>query len=141
MENNILNSSVQNLVENLNGLEQEKAIIEVIQHYFEGAKSGNTTLIHRAFDKNAKLKHVKADGSLYEADLQHFITYLETNKGMPVLETHILSIDIVSSIANAKVLFVFQDFIYVDFLNILQVEDDWKIVDKVYFRKEKENML
>lgn len=132
-----LNLMLQSIEGDHNKVSEEKAITEVIQDYFEGTKTGNTALIRQAFDKNVKLKHIKIDGSLYEADLEHFTTYLETNKGMPVLETRILSVDIVSTVANAKVLFVFQDFLYIDFLNILQVEDNWKIVDKVYIKKEK----
>jgi len=113
-------------------MEQEKKISQVIQNYFEGTKKGDINLINKAFDKNTKLKHVKADGSLYEADLEHFINYLKINNGMPIIETQILSIDVAATIANAKILFVFEDFIYVDFINILRIKDEWKIVDKVY---------
>ena len=141
MDNAILNLTLQAIAESPKDLEQKKAILQVIQNYFEGTEKGNIALIREVFHEHAELKHIKADGSLYEANLEHFINYLETHKGMPVLETHILSLDVASTIANAKVLFVFEDFIYVDFLNILRINQQWKIVDKVYLKEEKKGMV
>lgn len=54
---------------------------------------------------------------------------------MPVLETHILDIEITERVAKVKVIFVFEDFVYVDYLNLLQIKNQWKIVDKVYIKK------
>ena len=114
--------------------EREK-VREVVQWYFEGAKSGDASYIKKAFHAQAKLKHIKADGGLFEADLAHFIHYIEENGAMPVLETKILSVDITETAASVKALFVFDSFVYVDYLNLLKVQDQWVIVDKVYMKK------
>ncbi len=137
----MLNLTLETIGRSVQNLEQEKAIMQVVEDYFEGTRTGDIKLIHNAFDKDAKLKHVKVDGRLFEADLKHFTEYLTAKQGMPVLATHILSIDIASTIATVKVLFVFEDFIYIDFLHILQIGNSWKIVDKVYLKKKRGNMF
>lgn len=109
-------------------------ITETVERYFKATQTGESKYLSQAFHMDAKLKHIKEDGTLYEADLNHFSNYLDTNGPMPVLETKILSIDTHETGASVKAQFTFNDFTYTDYLNLLKIEGEWKIVDKIYIK-------
>lgn len=114
------------------------AVKEIVEKYFSGCKRGDTSLIQEAFHPSCKLKHITSENTLFEAGLTHFINFLQKNGPMPILQTQVLEVDVFETAASVKALFLMDGFIYLDYLNLLKVEGEWKIVDKIYVRKNDE---
>lgn len=114
------------------------AVNETVEKYFSGCKRGDASLIQEAFHPACKLKHITSENTLFEADLVHFINFLQKNGPMPILQTQVLEVDVFETAASVKALFLMDGFIYLDYLNLLKVEGEWKIVDKIYVRKNDE---
>ncbi len=120
----------------VNSQKENDKVRQVINDYFNGSKTGNTDLIKKSFHSGCKLKHIKEDKTIYEADLNHFLNYLSENQGIPILTTQILKLDVCKNAANAKCSLYLKDYYYIDYLNLLKIDGEWKIVDKIYVRQD-----
>lgn len=107
------------------------AIRAAVFDYFEGINEVDRERIERAFDGSASLKSVAEDGgirveSIAEARNRWLKAEPQPRTGV------ILSLD-VSDGKVARVVFDF-DGAYLDFLTLLKIDGQWKIIDKVFIR-------
>ncbi len=113
------------------------AIEQVIQNYFDGWLTGDTTLIGSAMHSSCHLKFVR-DGKI---DMRNRTQYLSGFKPRPRLANaagRILSIDITRTAAKAKVELETEDRLFTDYFNLLKEGDRWWITDKVSTNVAKE---
>jgi len=106
------------------------AIEQVIQNYFDGWLTGDTTLVGSAMHKSCHLKFVR-DGKI---DLRNRTQYLSGFKPRPRLENaegRIISIDITRTAAEAKIELDTENRLFTDYFNLLKEGDRWYITDKV----------
>jgi hypothetical protein len=116
----------------------EIAIEQVVQNYFDGWLTGDTTLVGSAMHKSCHLKFVR-DGKI---DLRNRTQYLSGFKPRPRLENaegRILSIDITRTAAEAKIELETENRLFTDYFNLLKEGDRWYITDKVSTSIQKEN--
>ncbi len=108
----------------------EVAIEKVIQNYFDGWLTGDTTLVGSAMHKSCHLKFVR-DGQI---DIRNRTQYLSGFRPRPRLanaEGRILSIDITRTAAEAKIELETENRLFTDYFNLLKEGDRWYITDKV----------
>jgi len=117
----------------------EKAAIEqTIEMYFDGWLTGDTTKIGTAMHSTCQLKNIKDDGVV----IYDRAKYLSFFKPRPKLENaggKILDIDITGPIASAKVELETAERLFTDYFNMMKVNGQWYIVDKVSTNVQKEN--
>ncbi len=110
--------------------EDELAIEAVIQNYFDGWLTGDTTLVGSAMHSSCHLKFVR-DG---QVEMRNREAYLSGFKPRPRLENaegRILSIDITRTAAEAKIELETENRLFTDYFNLLKEGDRWYITDKV----------
>lgn len=114
-------------------LREEPRVRAVVERYLHGLKFNDTTAFHAAFWPEAKLMWIKRDGTIGQITQAEWYKGFKENAGKEEQGTlGIESIDIVGNVASVKVLEVYPTSVYVDFLNMLRVGNEWRIVNKVY---------
>lgn len=108
------------------------AITALLQHYIGGAKSGKGSEMKPAFHDDATIfGYVGPD--LFSGPIQALYDWNNTNGPAANLNARIVSIEIVGSIANARLeIDNWTGHRYTDFFNLLKVNDEWKIINKIF---------
>ena len=82
-------------------VEDVKAISSVIDTYLEGGKKGDGSIMKPAFRENATI-HGYLDGNLIAGPIQVLYDFISENPESPELHVEDMSIDVVNTIATAK---------------------------------------
>lgn len=105
-------------------------ISSMIETYFEGWMTGDTTKLGRAMHRTCQLKNIKDDDVI----IYDRATYLSFFKPRPRRENaggKIISIDITGDSGAAKCEIHTADNLFTDYFNLFKIKDEWYIVDKV----------
>jgi len=117
--------------------EDHLAIESVIQNYFDGWLTGDTTLVGGAMHSSCHLKFVREG----KVEMRNRTQYLSGFKPRPRLENaegRILSMDITRTAAEAKVELETENRLFTDYFNLLKEGNRWYITDKVSTNISKE---
>lgn len=111
----------------------KKAIEAVIRQYFKGIETGDTTLLGQTFHKNALL-FGDMNGTPYAKTKNEYLSGVANRvspekSGQP-FEAEILSIDVINSIATAKLHVRMYTFNYYNFITLHETDGTWLIVNK-----------
>lgn len=117
----------------------EAAIVAMLErHYFRGMDALSFEVFAPAFHPEARLSFV-ADGALVRLDLDEWrarLDALRADADHPLLhevsEKRIEEVAVVGDVATATVRFVFPSRVYTDFLQLVRVRDEWKILAKSF---------
>ena len=108
----------------------KEAVARIINYYLEGTRSDNPDLMRKAFHPDATLKFIDKEVSYKMIPIQKFFSYF-TNTKSRLFESKIYYIDISGSTANVKLTAKYEEYKYIDYMNILKTKNGWKIVDAV----------
>ena len=109
-------------------------IEETIAAYFEGYQKADVTLIKKAFHEDVKLLSSDA-GKLSITDMQSWLKNLEERKERNDIRKGTLaieSVDVTDSCAAVRLKIRFPEFSFTDYLSLLKLGEEWKIVGKIY---------
>ena len=106
------------------------AIEGVLQNYFDGWLTGDTTLVGSAMHKTCHLKFVR-DGKIMARDRTDYLSGFKPRPRLPNAEGRIISIDITRTAAEAKIELETETRLFTDYFNLLKKGDRWYITDKV----------
>ncbi|MEY2762051.1 nuclear transport factor 2 family protein [Aquirufa sp.] len=112
---------------------EDEGIKSAINSYTEGFTKGDTASLGRAFASNALLRNLNTStGKIADTPLKRFIA------GMPAggakATGSLVNYSYAGTSAVATVEFKFDDFKYIDLLSLMKINEDWKIVCRVYSR-------
>ncbi len=112
---------------------EDEGIKSAINSYTEGFTKGDTASLGRAFASNALLRNLNTStGKIADTPLRKFIA------GMPAggakATGSLVNYSYAGTSAVATVEFKFDDFKYIDLLSLMKINEDWKIVCRVYSR-------
>lgn len=129
-----LNGHAQNIKNMKNTQTPEAEIRNVIEHYyFRGINEGNTELLTKAFYKGALL-FGDVNGVPYFKTAEQYIegvgNRVSPQKSGKGFKAEIISIDIINSIAIAKLNVRMYDFNYYNFITFNYIDGQWLIVNK-----------
>ena len=114
----------------------EKAVRATVQRYLHGLKFNDTTDFHRAFWPDAKLLFIKRDGSLGQLTQAEWYRGFAASAGKEEQGTlEIVSVDVTGTAASVKVMETYATSVYVDYLNLLRIGQEWRIVNKIYMSR------
>ena len=112
--------------------EDIKAISSVIETYFEGGKKGDGSIMKPAFRENATI-HGYLDGNLLAAPIQALYDFVSQNPESPELHVENMSIDVVNTIATAKLETTkWLDHHFTDQFTLFKENGKWLIVSIVF---------
>ncbi len=112
---------------------EDEGIKSAISSYTEGFTKGDTASLGRAFASNAMLRNLNtATGKIADNPVRKFFAGMPAG-GAKATGAHI-SYSYAGTSAVATVEFKFDDFKYIDQLSLVKINDDWKIVCRVFSR-------
>lgn len=108
------------------------AIIRVIQHYIDGARSGKGAEMKPAFHDDATIfGYVGPD--LFAGPIQGLYDWNDENGPAKDIQSRISHIDIVGTVASVRLESDnWTGHRFTDFFNLLKVDGQWKIMNKVF---------
>ena len=111
----------------------EVAVRETVQHYLHGLKFNDVESLKKAFYPDAKLFFVKRDGQLGQLTQDQWYKGFAASAGQEEKgDLKITAVDITGNAAAVKVVEVYPNSKYTDYLSLLKFDGGWKIVNKIY---------
>ena len=109
-----------------------EAISSVIQDYVEGGRKGDASIMKPAFRENAII-HGYIGGNLLAGPIKILYDWVESNPSSPELDAKIINIDLVGTIATARVdITGWLGNHFTDQFTLLKENDKWVITSKVF---------
>ena len=118
--------------------EKDSALIEkTVTYYLDGGTNNDFDTLKKAFHENASMKYITSDGYKEVNALTFFKNVMKPGPKQN-RKTSIVSIDIMGNAANAKLKIEYPTFYFTDYMNLLKIDGEWKIVGKIFYRKNLE---
>ena len=116
----------------------EAAIRKTVDAYYQGVISADRKLLERAWDvPSGHMKHIRQGKNADAVTVTPISTAIGwwTRVRPKQSSSEVLSADVVDGkMASVKFRFVFDKWDYTEFLTLLKLTGQWKIVDKTYVR-------
>lgn len=113
-----------------------QAIVATLQHYIDGAVTGESARMRLAFHPDATIFGYDESG-LFAGSMQKLFDWTDDTGPAPDMEAEIVSIEIAATVATARLeLYDWDDLRFTDFMTLLKVGSEWKIVNKVFHQHE-----
>lgn len=115
-------------------VQEYNAIVEVLNKYNEGGKQAKSAVMKPAFNEQATIFGVDAEGKLVGGAIQGLFDTIDSAfRPSPEAQGVIVNIDIVGTAASARIdTNDISGFCFTDFFNLLKVEGEWTVVSKIY---------
>lgn len=124
------------------------AVRATVQKYFDGMMRSDPALLRQAFDTSAALfGYVQArDGSfgLWRLPFGEWTAMFDpakpiaTGDRLALFQNRILSMDIAGSAAVVKTDLLWPRVHYVDYLSLLRIGTEWKVVNKIWWEERRQ---
>ncbi|WP_424961404.1 nuclear transport factor 2 family protein [Ekhidna sp.] len=116
--------------------EDYEAIAETVNYYLVGGTNNDFETLSKAFHSDATMTYINANGYQQVNALEFF------KKGMkpgPVQDrkTRIVSIDATGHAAQAKLEIEYDTFYFHDYMQLLKIDGEWKIISKTFYKQDK----
>jgi hypothetical protein len=125
------------LVTGLNSFSQandENAVKTCLEHYM----SGDAGRMAIAFHPSATMKYIDAQsGEFKDVPIADFIARVKANPSNTDRKIEIVSMNVEGNAAQAKIRIETDKVILFDYMNLLKTGNEWKIVSKIFSRKNK----
>ena len=112
----------------------ETAVKTCLEHYMSG--DGNRMEI--AFHPSATMKYIDyKSGEFKDVPIAEFIARVKSNTTKTERTIEIVSMNIEGNAAQAKIKIETDKVFMYDYMNLLKINGEWKIVSKIFSRKDK----
>jgi aldose sugar dehydrogenase len=115
---------------------EQSQIETTINTYFDGWMTGDTAKVGKAMHATCHLK-VYRDGVFRNLDRTQYLSGFKPHAKEAGVEGRIKMIDFKGNIASAKAEIETPKALFVDYFNLIKINDWWFIVDKVSTRFDK----
>jgi|SRR5712664_1551818 len=120
------------MTEAQSGTPDHDQIAAVFKKYIDGAKSGRSSDMKPAFHGDATIFGYVGEG-VWGGPIQKFFDYNDKNGPARDIQVRIASIDVVNSVATARLeIDNWTGHKYTDLFTLLKVDGEWKIMNKVF---------
>ena len=117
----------------------EEAIRQVVGYYFEGGTAGDSSVVAKAFHKSAMMFYVRDTAFMQVPIFPEYLSRVAAPRpaGAPRDQTkkEIVSIDIAGTAAVAKLKLTQPNAVLTDYMSLLKINGEWKIVNKIFDRQ------
>lgn len=118
---------------------EEAAVRAAIEHYFRGHATGDGENFKKVFHPDSKLFFIR-DGKLTQVTSAE---YISRAPGKPAEDEarrrrHIENIDITGNAAVVKLVLDYPSAKLTDYMSLLKVDGEWKIVNKIFYAEPKQ---
>ncbi len=117
---------------------EEAAVRQALEHYFRGHATGQGQHMRKVFHPDSKLFAIR-DGKYWQLTSEEYIA-LAPGKA-PADETQrkrtVESVDITGTAATAKIVLDYPHVKFTDYMSLLKIDGEWKIVNKIFHAEPK----
>jgi hypothetical protein len=104
----------------------------------EDYMSGDGSRVEKAFHPTATMKYIDAKtGEFKDVPIAEYIARVKAATSKSDRKIDILSLNVEGNAAQAKIKIDMQKVILYDYMNLLKVGGEWKIVSKIFSREVK----
>ena len=126
------------IVTSISAQESDYAQVEkTVTYYLDGGTNNDFDTLKKAFHETATMKYIGGEGYTEVNALEFFGSRMKPGPKQDRI-TRIVSIDIAGNAANAKLEIEYPTFTFIDYMNLLKIDGEWKIVSKIFYRKAHE---
>ncbi len=112
----------------------EAAVRACLEDYM----SGDGNRMEKAFHTSASMKYIDAQtGEFKDVPIVDFIARAKANTNKSERKIEIVSVNIEGNAASGKIKIETDKVILYDYMNMLKINGEWKIVSKIFSRKNK----
>jgi hypothetical protein len=117
---------------------EEALVRQTVETYLHGLKFNDVASFKKAFLPDAKLFFVKKDGSLGQLTQEQWYKGFEVSAGKEEQGTlKIVAVDRTGTAASVKVQEDYPTSSYTDYVSLLKLNGEWKIVNKIFVAERK----
>lgn len=127
------------IISSMNSFAQEsdyKLVEKTVSYYLKGGTNNDFETLKKAFHKNATMKFI-SNGTYKEVNALNFFKRVIKEGPKQNRKTQISYINVSGNIANAKLEIEYPSFTFIDYMNLLKIDGEWKVVNKIFYRKQK----
>jgi len=114
-----------------------QAIEITINNYFDGLVNHNPESLKKAFEPKATMKWIEKGAYTEVNAVEALVGYVTANKPAKT-KASIVAVNVIGDAANAQLHLEFETFSYTDFMHLLKIKGEWKIVSKTYTTVQKD---
>jgi Putative lumazine-binding len=104
-----------------------------VESYLHGLKFNDVDSFKKSFYPEAKLFFVRKNGELGELTQENWYKGFAASTGKEEKgEPRIESVDITGKAASVKVVEVYAEFTYTNYVSLLKLPQGWRIVNKIF---------
>ncbi len=118
----------------INAQESDYQLVEqTLNYYMEGGSNRDFNTLKKAFHETATMKYITDEG-YKEVNALEFFSGMKTGSRID-RKNRIAEITISGHAANARLELEYPDFTFVDMMNLLKIDGEWKIVNKIFYKR------
>jgi hypothetical protein len=104
----------------------------------ENYMSGEADRVEKAFHTSATMKYIDVKtGEFKDVPIADYIARVKANTTKSERKIEIVSLNVEGNAANGKIKIETPAVIMYDYMNMLKVNGEWKIVSKIFSRQDK----
>lgn len=107
---------------------------QTVNYYLDGGTNNDFNTLKKAFHETATMKYITKEG-YKEVNALEFFSGMDASKPKSNRKTRIADITISGHAANARLEIEYENFSFIDFMNLLKIDGEWKIVNKIFYRR------
>jgi hypothetical protein len=113
---------------------EEAAVRACLENYM----SGDGNRMEKAFHPSATMKYIDAKTNEFkDVPIADFIARVKANTNKSERKIEIAALNIEGNAANGKIKIESGDVVMYDYMNMLKIDGEWKIVSKIFSRMNK----
>ena len=130
--------AIVSLILSVTSIAQNKPDEEAVKACLENYMSGDGNRMEKAFHPSATMKYIDAKTNEFkDVPIADFITRVKANTTKQERKIEIVSMNIEGNAANGKIKIETDKAILYDYMNMLKIDGEWKIVSKIFSRTDK----
>lgn len=114
----------------------QELVKKTVTYYLDGGTNNDFEMLSKAFHKDASMKFIKGEDYQEVNAIDFFRKVMKP--GPKQNRTYIVEqINIAGNAANARLRIDYSNFYFIDYMNLLKIDGEWKIVGKIFHRQSK----
>ena len=117
---------------------EEAAVRAALEHYFRGHATGQGEHFRKIFHSDSKLFAIR-DGKYWQLTSEEYIARAPGKSPADEAQRKrtIESVDITGNAAMAKIVLDYPQVKFTDYMSLLKIDGEWKIVNKTFYAEPK----
>ncbi len=109
---------------------------ETVSYYLHGGTNNDFETLKKAFYETATMKFLR-NGEYKEVNALEFFKKAIKSGPKQNRKTRIAYINVTGNVASAKLEIDYETFSFIDYMNLIKIDGEWKVVSKIFYRQNK----